>query len=227
MKNALIPLLSVALASAAVLGSGCTWVKPVAISNTPGDAPATTSGAPKETLDYFEQIYPPKGWPPTNVRYRAAVCPLLVSRDAVLLLAGDSAQQVLLRAEAGNAKVAALFQTPGSPTQFVVTETLSDKAQAILLEELLARGPFEVFAASRSGFGSDGFLKELSDKGIPLCVIGSLDSDPKQAGEVRAYVRVIETDTGVVRCAVSDQGGNLDEAVRRAAAKLVASFDRK
>ncbi|MEI6390305.1 MAG: hypothetical protein WCT12_04290 [Verrucomicrobiota bacterium] len=220
-----LALMGIAALMAANL-CGCAWVNRTSVPNTPGSGTALTTGAPHETLTYFQQVYPPKGWPSENARYRAAVCPLLVSREAVLFLSGESSQKILAHAEVGNAKVMAVVQNkPGQP-QFYVAERLSDKAQAILMEELLAKGPFEVINTSKTGFLAEEFFDDLEKKAVPLCVLGCLDSEGANAKEVWVYLRLVDTSTRAVRCAVSAQGATLDEAVRQGAAKLVKSLNR-
>jgi hypothetical protein len=222
--SSLLRLAPAVLGVAAVCG--CAWVTPAPTTNQPGAGQAQTSGAPGETLNHFQQVYPPKGWPPRNVRYRAAVCPLLISREAVILLAGESAQQVLAHAEAGNAKVTAVVHDRNDLPQFFVAEKLSDEGQSILMEELVNKGPFEVVHTSKSGFLANAFFEDLDQQGVPLCILGYLDPEAAGAKEVKCYVRVVDTATRAVRCAVSAQGATLADAVRQAGAKLVQSFNR-
>ena len=225
MKALLSLVLTVTAALVAASLCGCAWVDPTPVPNTPGSGIASTTGAPRATVAYFQQVYPPKGWPPRNARYRAAVCPLLVSREAVIFLSGESSQEILAHAEVGNAKVMAVVQNkPGQP-QFYVAERLSDKAQAILMEELLAKGPFEVINTSKTGFLAEEFFDDLEKKAVPFCVLGCLDSEAKNAKEIWVYLRLVDTSTRAVRCAVSAQGATLDEAVRQGAAKLVKSLN--
>jgi hypothetical protein len=227
MRNQLSQIVGSGLVLSLLVLAGCAYVRSEPVGNTPKAGEATLSGSPGETLRHFEEVYPAKDWPPRNARYRAVVCPLLVSREAIVVLAGESAQQVIAHAEAGNSKVSALVQGPGQQAQLFMAETLSDKAQAVLMEALLGKGPFELRHTSRSGFSSEQFFKEQATQGVPLSIIGNVDAQAQGAKEVRAFLRVIENETGMVRCAVSSTGTTLDAAVRSAAARLLSSFNRQ
>jgi hypothetical protein len=213
--------------------AGCehsNHVETVDVPNVPVQGKADLKGLPKETLDYLKDAYPPDSWTLPKRGTRLAVGPVLLSREALLYLEGDDKKTVTATAESGSSKsMAAVTNSKGS-TLYFLAEKHSFETQAIIVESMTNDGSFDVFALDQTAsvdlYRGDKSYDDLLREGIRYYVNGNMTLE-EGGGEVRVYLRFLDTATKQVICAVSAKGAKTDAASRDAAKALLERVKSK
>jgi len=219
-----IGLIGIAIASGTF---GCRWATAVRAPNQPGPGTAEMKGLSKETLDYFEEKYPPGYWKPgDNAADRLAVGPILINREAAANVDATEGHADVTSGQAGTGIL--VGKTAGAV--FVYSEKFSLEAQAILAEEM-GQGPFTVFATDRSA--NDKLVRGtktyrgLSRQGVSYFLTGNMAIEEGDAKKVRLYLRVVDTATQEIIAALSRTGNDVPTVTREAARALLSRLDPK
>jgi hypothetical protein len=209
--------------------AGCkTYVKEVDVSPCISDRPAKLSGTPRDTLDYFENKYPPDSWKPAVVRARVAVGPMCLSREAVIQLTGNPPEEIRAQAQAGTARAVVTVRRGDRDLFFFVAKT-SQEVQSIIVQNLVSDGGYRVYALPESEIRIilDGTLsyERMYNDGIRYYVDGTVvvTQDPKNP--TRVYLRFADTATREIICATTGEGKGLREAAERAALALARAVN--
>ncbi len=197
-------------------------IYPSSVSNNISDEPARQQGVSKETIDYFAEKYPPDGWKPKGGSVNLAVGPVLVSRQAMLIFDQAIPGKVKAEVQSGNSKaVVEVTKGDGGIAQYYVAET-SEQAQAMIMETLKAKADVKIFTFEDRNVGTLVERRKSYDQmrreGVGYFVDGNFGS--ADGKELKVYLRMADTATGEIVCAVSGQGANLGEATGMAANKL-------
>lgn len=208
--------------------TGCASVpEPMNAKNAPGGEPPVLKGMPASQQEYFDAKYPPGKWPPVAKQSTLSVGPVLISREALTLLAGDDASRVVARAESATERVTVAAESRSGQTRYFVAENYSFEAQAVLVEELAKSRRFTLSLVDRDALRElrDGpqLLTALRGKGIAYYLEGSLIPGTKDGGYT-LYLRVVDTARGTVLSAVSGSGATLGEVVRTTTRLLAATL---
>ncbi len=208
--------------------SGCVWVRPTSVSPEISADQAKVGGLPKDTLDYFEEKYPPDTWKPSSNANRVAVGPAYLSREAVVLLTGDDPEELQARVESGTSRAVVTVRKGGQIIGFYI-EAWSQEVQAIVVDELAKHPGFRVFSINEP---NEEFLvknaksfKEMRHEGIHYYVDGTVKADDDAEMSTRVYLRFRDTLTNEIVCATYGEGRDVPSAARGAAVSLAQSLN--
>jgi len=219
--------LALMLAVALPAGGGCgTKVKEVQVDNRPvADRDGTLSnlkGMTPEMVAYFRAKYPDGSWDLAPAPPVVAVGPAVFSKSALSLLQADPDAKT---PAAGLGDSVSMFADNGKAT-FVMSQKYSPGAQAAVTEVLTQSGAFVVKAMDDAA-GLDLYRGKLQysnlyEQKVKLFVESNVTADGTADRPLLVFLRLIDTRTGTVVCAVSQSGRDLEPTARTAANLLVS-----
>jgi len=188
----------------------------------PDGAASRFKGLPPEAVAHFQAKYPRDSWNLPQTAPILAVGPAVFSRSAISLLEADAAAPDSAAA-AGDSVT--LLADAGKAT-FVISQKYSPEVQAVIVEMLSASGAFLVKGIDDAA-GLDlyrGTLQytHLHQQKVQFFVESNLTATGVAAEPYQVYLRLIDTRTGVVVCAVSQAARDVRAAARAAAGRLVS-----
>jgi hypothetical protein len=213
--------------AAVIATSSCRsmYVREAQVSPFPMSEGADLGGVRKETIDYFRDVYPPEYWKPASDRSRMAIGPILINRQALTLLEGDSAEKVSAEAKTGDSKATVVVENRHGDPRFLFAENYSHQSQAVVLETIAQAQTFDVFALGQEAaidlYEGNQTYGDLLDQGILYYVNGNMSREQGERGGYQVYLRLLDTATKKVICAVSSKGTSLEDASRQAASALL------
>lgn len=204
---------------------GCATVHGVPTDNVPVPGTADLKGMPAETVQHFDEIYPPKNWPPSS-KNTIAVGSIVVSREAWLLLSDADSQQASATVTSGESMATVSVENRAGQPRFLSVERCSDEIQSILAESLANNGAFQVIVTGKEGpplpEGNAEKFMDLRKHGAHYYLTGHLVEIGGESGGVRLYLRIVDLATHKVECATSAEGTDLRDVARRASAQLLS-----
>jgi len=219
-----------ALATAIVVGlGGCgTRVKEVQVENRPvADRDGSASnlkGMSPETLAYFDAKYPRDSWQLPATPPVVAVGPTVFSKSAISLLEADASA----KDSASTVGDSATLLADNGRATFVMSQKYSPAVQAIITESLARTNAFTVKAMDDAA-GLDLYrgkllYSNLYDQKVKFFVESNLTAEGGPDGPYQVFLRLIETRSGTVVCAVSQAAHDVRTAAGIATARLVSQF---